>query len=364
MKDYTDLLSDFGRKRPNLAEIASLGHRNRTERIRYENIDIYFDAIEAFLFQLDESRVLFTKLKDFSQLYFLLDRARGDLEIAVEALLSGLHTAVGDVMRDVMEITYLLRDFFYNPAHIEKWLHGSDKERRDFFSPVKLREREAKRLNIKADDLADTGDYKAHSLELHVNPFKPLIAAHRGVDRTNDALEFRKTLWEILFHTDTLLIVIEAILHTQLAEYPRRANLPFWSLLEQQSKVDHQLFDFAYDTQEFIVNQGKAIDQNTDENDQEEAELLKTFFVSAYRIVAMRVLEEAIGNPKALYAEGLRFLQEESKARSEDYERDPITTFREIGFSVLQRLTTMKWDEKTIEEAMQQSNVDEQRGTN
>jgi len=361
--DYADLLSEFATKRPKIADVLLTGQANRSARLQLETLEIYFDAIEAFLSQIDKSRILFTtlKVKDFSRLYFLLDRARGDLEIALEAVLSGLHTTVADAMRDMMEITYLMRDFFYEPSHIEKWMSSTDKVRRDFFAPVKLREREAKRLNIDVKDLPDSGDYKAHSMDLHVNPFLPLVAVHRGVDRTDDALELRKTLWEILFHTDTFLIVIEAILHSQISEYPKRADLSFWSTLERQSKLDHQLFDFAYDTQEFIEEQSKTIDQNTDESDEEQARMVKTFFVSAYRIVAMRALQEGIENPKDMYAEGLRYLPEEIAARSEEYELNPIATLREIGFSVLQRLTTMKWDTEAIAEATRQHSADSKR---
>jgi len=126
----------------------------------------------------------------------------------------------------------------------------------------------------------------------------------------------------------------------------------FWSALERQSKLDQQLIDFAYDTEEFIQKQMDEIDKDANEEDQELADMVKRFFVSAYRIVAMRALNEAIENPKDMYAEGLRFLQEETIARKDAYEADPICTFREIGFAILQRLTTMPWDENAVAQAV------------
>lgn len=73
-------------------------------------------------------------------------------------------------MRDVMEIEFLLREFYFEPAHIADWLQCSDKERNDRFRPAVLRQRHAARVGKRLQDMGEGADYRGHSMFLHVSP--------------------------------------------------------------------------------------------------------------------------------------------------------------------------------------------------
>ena len=74
-------------------------------------------------------------------------------------------------MRDVMEISYLLRDFAHDLGSIDAWLDLPDKKRQQRFSPNALRQRHAARLGISPNDLPDKAEYSLHSAFVHIDPY-------------------------------------------------------------------------------------------------------------------------------------------------------------------------------------------------
>jgi hypothetical protein len=109
--------------------------------------------------------------KVLKDLAFLVTRTQGDFQTCLEAILSGFPAVAQDAMRDVMEIEFLLREFFFEPTHIREWLTCSDRERHNRFRPAVLRQRYAARLGKRPDELGEAKDYKGHSMFLHVSPY-------------------------------------------------------------------------------------------------------------------------------------------------------------------------------------------------
>lgn len=138
---------------------------------------------------------------------FLIERAHRDFWAAIELALSGLHGSTFDTMRDVMEIQYLLTDFHYNPSHVALWLQARTRDEKDFFQPVKLRNREAVRQGLRDHTQLQTNeDYKNHSQALHVNA-DPTGTAMKGVHPFDEGGS-RLPFWEIFFHGAGIISVL------------------------------------------------------------------------------------------------------------------------------------------------------------
>jgi hypothetical protein len=76
-------------------------------------------------------------------------------------------------MRDIVETELLIRDFASDPSLITVWRNSSEDERRRLFTPVRMRERQAKILGVPRTEVPGAGGYRAHSQLLHVGP--PLL---------------------------------------------------------------------------------------------------------------------------------------------------------------------------------------------
>ena len=75
---------------------------------------------EELIGHLEDLERVFEKSRRLRSISFLVGRARGDFHTALEAALSGFHAVAFDAMRDVMEIEFLFREFYYEPNHIEE----------------------------------------------------------------------------------------------------------------------------------------------------------------------------------------------------------------------------------------------------
>jgi hypothetical protein len=130
-----------------------------------ENLLVYLDSLQAALAeQVNQSRKA-------SAVRLLTQRALADFETATEAIISGFFGVTFESMRDVMEISYLLRDFTYELDSIDAWLDLPDRKRQQRFSPNAMRQRHAARLGIRPEELPDADEYRLHSSFVHIDPY-------------------------------------------------------------------------------------------------------------------------------------------------------------------------------------------------
>ena len=136
---------------------------------------VHFQGIEDFLAYLERVNASLAGRDDQSRrvlaFRLLIQRAVADFETATEAILSGFFGVTFESMRDVMEISYLVRDFTYDLYSIDAWLDLPDRKRQQRFAPHALRQRHAARLGIQPKDLPDTAEYRLHSAFVHVDLF-------------------------------------------------------------------------------------------------------------------------------------------------------------------------------------------------
>ena len=160
---------------------------------------------EELIDHLEQLEAAFQRSRRLRGISFLLGRARGDFQTALEATLSGFHSVAFDAMRDVMEIQLLLRDFYHHPNHIQEWLRATTRELNDTFRPALLRQRYAKLLGKQPQDLAEASDYKGHSMSLHVSP-DPHPFGRLGLTELDDPFASDSCFWDSFEHGRRLLI--------------------------------------------------------------------------------------------------------------------------------------------------------------
>ncbi len=163
-----------------------------------------FRGFEELLNHLDALVEAFKQVPQLGRIAFLLIRGKADFAVAMDAALGGISTVVFDKMRDAMEIHFLLRDFLFQPEHIEEWFSIDEKSRWKQFSPARLRERYAKDVGKKTSDLWDEPDYKGHSKQLHVSPGAPFFGAH-GIATKEDFPRLGVCFSEMFDHAYNLL---------------------------------------------------------------------------------------------------------------------------------------------------------------
>jgi len=161
-------------------------------------------GLEELLAHLDALRDSFSGILELKAISFLLSRGKSDFVVAIDAALGGISSVVFDKMRDAMEIHFLLRDFLFNPAHIQEWLTTNERARLKKFSPAQLRARYAQAVGIKPADLPDERDYKGHSKQLHVSPNFFLFGVE-GIAKNHEFLEIGVCLSEMFDHAYNLL---------------------------------------------------------------------------------------------------------------------------------------------------------------
>lgn len=216
--DYEQLLKSLIETSPRLGEMLRLTHRRRylvladdgTLHVHFQGIDNllgYLDSIEAALAeQVNQSRRV-------SAVRLLTQRAVADFETATEAITSGYFGVTFDSMRDVMEISYLLRDFTYEIDSIHAWLDLPVRERQQRFSPNAMRQRHAARLGIRPEELPDSQEYRLHSSFLHMDPYFALPdifvkgPPHKGQGSVGMVFSFG----EIFYHAAELISQLDRL---------------------------------------------------------------------------------------------------------------------------------------------------------
>ncbi len=175
----------------------------------------FFSALDQLLEYLTAAKATYDRDAHLARVGFLIARARGDFEVAIEATLSRAHSVVAEQMRDVMEIHFLLRDFSDDPTRINEWLTATHKERLRKFSPFILRQRHAGRLGKRPQDIPEAKDYEVHSEALHVTPTHNPIA-RKGFSGDQDELANRLCIAE-MFHHGRRLIAQIIVLRRRIA---------------------------------------------------------------------------------------------------------------------------------------------------
>ena len=202
---FSTLLRELATAHPKTAVHLSLAQSNREQRLSNLLGGVRLKGYEELIGHLEDLERVFEKSRRLRSISFLVGRARGDFHTALEAALSGFHAVAFDAMRDVMEIEFLFREFYYEPNHIEEWVSCSGKERHDKFQPALPRQRHARRVGKQPQDLAEASDYRGHSMFLHVSPdLNPFGGPGLG-DQTEPFAD-DSCFWEIFEHGRRVLI--------------------------------------------------------------------------------------------------------------------------------------------------------------
>jgi len=210
-EQYENLLNQLYATDPLIAGVLARAQRNRFQRLSQYSSGARFKGPEELLRLLGTIETSFKLDSRLSNLTFLVARARADFETSIEATLCGLHGIVGDSMRDVMEIEFLFREFHHDPSSRSEWLVADQKTLRNKYRPAVLREKHAKRLQVRQEDLAEAADYKGHSMALHVLPRQFLLGG-RGFAEESLPFESDFGFWEIFEHARRLVLTLDAFI--------------------------------------------------------------------------------------------------------------------------------------------------------
>ncbi len=199
------LLYRLAKTHPKTAAHLSQAQSNLKERLSQYLGGARLQGYEELIDHLEKLEPVFKKSRKLRGISFLIVRGREDFQTALAATLSGFHSLVHDAMRDVMEIEFLLRDFYHEPQHIQQWLECIPKERNNRFRPAILRQRHAARLGKQPQNLGEASDYQAHSMFLHVSPYHNPFGGPGLIEST---LPFARDMcfWEIFEHGRRLLL--------------------------------------------------------------------------------------------------------------------------------------------------------------
>ena len=208
--DYTSRIKANARQYPFLSSFLLRADQHRKERLTIFVSGPFARGFEELLLKLRSYRTAFLQHRTLAPVAFVVDRARDDFLAATEALLSGCHSVVVDLMRSVMEAEYLLADFAASPNSIKVWLKLTDRDRRRDYSPAKLRERRAQRAGKHTSDMMDAGEYALHSKGLHLNP-TTLWFAPRGIWDSGNPFAFTTCLAELFEHARRFLVTTDEL---------------------------------------------------------------------------------------------------------------------------------------------------------
>ena len=208
-RGYAAVLKQLSTSHPTAVKFLREAESNRAQRLKRWLSGLRLRGYEELLSHLPEVEAVYRRNKRLRSIAFLIRRAHDDFVTALEATLSGFHSVAYDAMRDVMEIEFLLRDFYHQPGSIERWLAATPKQRNDSFRPAVLRQRHAQRIGKLPQEMPEARDYRGHSSVLHVTPdtgpFSP-----RGL-ASDDPFLADSCFWEIFEHGRRLLFAIHRV---------------------------------------------------------------------------------------------------------------------------------------------------------
>jgi hypothetical protein len=138
LRSYATMLHVLSYTHPTTASFLQRAQTSRTVRLKRWQKGVRMRGYEELISHLPKVTQVYRRNKRLRPIAFLIDRAQADFATALEAALSGFHTIAHDAMRDVMEIEFLPRDFYFEPSHIQEWLSASETRRLAKFSPAIL----------------------------------------------------------------------------------------------------------------------------------------------------------------------------------------------------------------------------------
>lgn len=209
---YESALALLADEQPRLASALQQAEKQRARHTAVLMNGARFKGLEELLSHLDDVTEAFGENVRLRRIAFLVSRSIADFETAVEATLSGYLAVAADAMRDVMEIENLFLDFSIEPENVEEWLTCDDKTRRRKFQPSVVR----KRLNAAGippfSTTAESVDYRAHSLALHVNPYQ-FPVARKGITAGMGMFGMASDsgFWEIFEHARRLRLALRRL---------------------------------------------------------------------------------------------------------------------------------------------------------
>jgi hypothetical protein len=216
--DYQSLVNKLAKSHPSVASYLQQAQENRTKRLAKYLKGARLKGLEELHIHLTKLERTFKNHPNLEKLAFLINRAKTDYAKALEATLSGLHSVAWDAMRDVMEIEFLLRDFYHGPSNINEWLTTNEKDRFNKFRPAELRKRHARRSRTKPQDVGEATDYKGHSMFLHVSP----VPHPFGWTDFSEDDEFGadSSFWEIFEHARRFLFIAHKLVEQTFPSAP------------------------------------------------------------------------------------------------------------------------------------------------
>lgn len=217
--NYDDQLKALSEDYPRLAAVLQRAHQNRGERLHRYRRGLRLAGLEELMDHLQQLEEVFQKSRKLRRLAFLISRLHGDFCTAIEAGLSGYFAVAMDAMRDVMEIEFLLREFYWESGAIDEWLQADERELWRKFRPAVLRQKHANRLGVRVDQLSESIDYKGHSRFLHVTPMPSMFG---GPGLTAPWMPFGDDacFWEMYEHGRRILFAVHH-LRRKLARHVR-----------------------------------------------------------------------------------------------------------------------------------------------
>jgi hypothetical protein len=102
-------------------------------------LQLHLAVTEAAMEMADIMRQFRTSDEDLKVVQMLAMRTFNDFAAALKLMLSGYHQNSALVLRDVLEIAFLLDLFNGDRSLIERWRFADKKARKEAFSPVKVR---------------------------------------------------------------------------------------------------------------------------------------------------------------------------------------------------------------------------------
>jgi len=169
-RSYGGLVRQLALTHPALGRVLGTAQRHRTRLLRERFGGVRLLGVDELLAYLAELEAYWRADELLSPMSFLIARAEGDYETAIEATLSRNVATAADAMRDVMEIEILLRDFTLDPARACEWLDADDTVRIRRFRPAEVRRRVLGAVAASSPISPEIRDYRGHSIVLHPNP--------------------------------------------------------------------------------------------------------------------------------------------------------------------------------------------------
>lgn len=171
-----------------------------------QSVEISFDIFENFL------KIPFRK-NDVTAIAIreMVLRSHKTLQIATLSALAGIEIPTISLLRDLIEIEFLLRYFIINPTEVSTWWHADRETRIKKYSPAKLRKAITKKFPELKKPMED--DYFGHcEIAAHPTPKSLKLQSELGNNSlfysSKDQIFAWICLMEVSFHATRLAQIV------------------------------------------------------------------------------------------------------------------------------------------------------------